>query len=118
MSCTMRPSSRILPFLANMSFTGVSFMTFMTAAESVVAAGIGQSDHLGFRGLRLQKEGGEIRGVERMPYAAEHFATGLQHHIGGVLFEILTEGVVGGQEVPAIKALLDGGETGHIGLAE
>ena len=53
-----------------------------------------------------------------MPYAAEHLATGLQHHIGGVLFEILTEGIVGGQEVPAIKTLLDGGETGHVGLAE
>jgi hypothetical protein len=27
-----------LPFLANMSFTGVSFMIFITAAESVVPA--------------------------------------------------------------------------------
>ena len=83
-----------------------------------VAAGICQPDHLGFRSLRLQQERGEIRRVERMPHGAQHLAAGLQHHIGGVLFEILAESVVGGQEVPAIKALLDGGEAGHIGLAE
>ena len=37
-SCITRPSSRILPFLAKKSLIGVSFMTFITAAESVVPA--------------------------------------------------------------------------------
>ena len=46
-----------------------------------------------------------------MPDAAQHLAAGLQHDIGGVLFQILSEGIVGGQEEPGVEALLDGGET-------
>ena len=53
-----------------------------------------------------------------MPNVTEHLAAGLQDHIGRVLFEVLAEGIVGGQEVPAIEALLDGSEAGHIGLTE
>ena len=53
-----------------------------------------------------------------VPNVTEHLAAGLQDHIGRVLFEVLAEGIVGGQEVPAIEALLDGSEAGHIGLAE
>jgi hypothetical protein len=53
-----------------------------------------------------------------MPHGTQHLAARFQHHIGGVLFEILSEGVIGGQKVPAIEALLDGGEASHIGLAE
>ena len=83
-----------------------------------VAAGIGEPDHLGLGSLRLQQERGEVGGVERMPHAAQHLAAGLGHDIGGVLFEILAEGVVGGQEEPAIEPVLDRGETGHVGLAE
>src|SRR5262249_52772859 len=33
-----------------------------------VGAGIGEADDLGFRGLRLQQEGGEILSRERMAY--------------------------------------------------
>ena len=61
-----------------------------------VAAGIGQPDHLGFRSLGLQQEGGKVRRVERMPHGAQHLAAGLQDHIAGVLFKILAESVVGG----------------------
>ena len=39
-----------------------------------VAAGIGKTDDLGLRGLRLQQEGGEVGGVERMPDGAQHLA--------------------------------------------
>ena len=53
-----------------------------------------------------------------MPHAAEHLAAGLQHHIGGVLFQVLSERIVGGQEEPGVEALLDGGKPGHIGLRE
>src|SRR5215813_3035221 len=40
-----------------------------------VAAGIGQADHLGFRSLCLEQEGGEVSGVERMLHRAQHFAS-------------------------------------------
>ena len=53
-----------------------------------------------------------------MPDAAEHLAAGFQHHIGGVLFEILPERVIRRQEEPAVEALLDGREPGHVGLCE
>ena len=53
-----------------------------------------------------------------MPHAAQHLAAGLQHHIGGVLFQILPERIVRGQEEPGIEALLDRGKTGDIGLRE
>ena len=53
-----------------------------------------------------------------MPHAAQHLAAGLQHDIGGVLFQILAESVVGGQEEPGVEALLDGGKPGHVGLRE
>ena len=39
-----------------------------------VAAGIGEADDLRLRGLRLQQERGEVRGVERMAHRAEHLA--------------------------------------------
>ena len=51
-----------------------------------------------------------------MPHAAQHLAAILQHHIGGVLFQRLSEGIVGGQEEPAVEAGLDGRKPRHIGL--
>src|SRR4029453_3736246 len=44
-----------------------------------VAAGIGQADDLGLRGLRLKQEGREVLRVERVPDLAEHLAAVLQH---------------------------------------
>src|SRR5436305_1836805 len=85
MSCTMRPSSRIRPFLVNMSLIGVCFMTLMTAAASVVPAA---------------------------------FTAALLHDVGGVLFQILPERIIRGEEEPGIEALLDRRTAGHIGLRE
>ena len=48
--------------------------------------------------------------------AAQHLAAGLHHHIGGVLFQVLAEGIVGGEEEPGLKTRLDGGEPGDVGL--
>ena len=81
-----------------------------------VAAGIGEPDHLGLRGLRLQQERGEIRGAERMADAAQDLAAALLHDVRSVLFQILPERIIRGQEKPAIEALPDGGKTGDIGL--
>ena len=53
-----------------------------------------------------------------MADAAQHLAAGLQHDVGGVLFQILAEGVVGGEEEPAVEARLDGGKPGDVGLRE
>ena len=53
-----------------------------------------------------------------MPDAAQHLAAGLQHDVGGVLFEVLAEGVIGGEEEPGVEALLDRGKPGDVGLRE
>ncbi len=53
-----------------------------------------------------------------MPHAAQHLASGLLHHIGGVLFQILAESVVRGQEEPGVEPLLDGGKPRHVRLRE
>jgi hypothetical protein len=42
----------------------------------------------------------------------------LEHHTGGVLFQILPECVIGGEEKPGVETLLDGGKPGDIGLRE
>src|SRR3546814_10654618 len=52
-----------------------------------VAAGIGEADHLGPRGLRLQQERGEVAGAERMPHGAQHLATGRLDHRAGIRSE-------------------------------
>src|SRR5882724_10903593 len=53
-----------------------------------------------------------------MPHAAQNLAARFQHHIGGVLFQVLSEGVIGGEEEPAVEALLDGRKARDIGLRE
>ena len=67
---------------------------------------LASADHLGLRGLRLQQEGGEVRGIERMAHVAEHLAAVRLHDLGGVALERMAEGVVGGDEEPAILAAL------------
>ena len=71
---------------------------------------------MAFERLRLQQEGREVRCIERMAHAAQHLAAILHHHIGGVLFQRLSEGIVGGQEEPGVEAGLDGRKPRHIGL--
>ncbi len=48
--------------------------------------------------------------------AAQHLAAGLHHDIGGVLLQVLAEGIVGGEEEPGLKTRLDGGEPGGVRL--
>src|ERR1700704_2852797 len=69
-----------------------------------VAAGIGEADDLGLRRLRLQQEGGEVRGIERMLDAAESLAASGGDDRGGITLQRVTKGVVGGQEEPAVAA--------------
>src|SRR6185503_21235758 len=67
-----------------------------------VLAGIGEADDLGLGSLGLQQEGREVLRAERMTYAAEHLAAGLLDDFADVALERVTEGVVGGEEEPAV----------------
>src|SRR3990170_3704366 len=69
-----------------------------------VAAGIGKPDHLRLRGLRLQQERRKIRGVDRMLDATERLAAIGGDDSAGIALQRMTEGVVGGQEEPAVAA--------------
>ncbi len=69
-----------------------------------VEAGIGKADDLGLGALRLQQEGGEVRGVERNADRADHLAALGLDEIAGVFLERIAERVVGGHEEPAIAA--------------
>ncbi|MNS80053.1 hypothetical protein D3C72_1137200 [compost metagenome] len=80
-----------------------------------VAAGIGQRQHLRLGVLRLQQEGREVGGVERRLHRAQHGAALFLHDLGRVGFQGLAEGVVGGQEVPALVATADHGRAGALG---
>ena len=80
-----------------------------------VAARVGEPDDLGLRRLGLQEERREVRGIERMPHLAEHLAAVLQHHRLGVALERMAEGVVRGEEEPAIAARLHDGIAGPVG---
>ena len=80
-----------------------------------VAAGIGKPDHLRLRGLRLQQERREVRGVERMLDAAEHLAVIGLDNGRGVALQRMAEGVVRGQEEPAIAAGLGQSLAGAVG---
>ncbi len=74
-----------------------------------VVAGIGETDDAGARSLRLEQEGGEIRRAEGMPDAAQDFAAARLDDGRGVALQRLAEGVVGGQEEPALAPALDDG---------
>ena len=71
-----------------------------------VGTGVGQGDHISARGLRLQDEGGEVRGRERMANAANHFTAVGFHNAGNVRFHGMAEGVIGGQDEPGFAAFL------------
>ena len=87
---------------------------------SGVAAGVGEADDLGLRRLRLQQEGGEVRGVDRMLDAAENFAAAGRDDGGGISLQRMAEGVIRGQEEPAVAAglgqRLAGAMREHIGI--
>ena len=69
-----------------------------------VAAGVGQADDLGLGRLGLQQEGREVAGAQRHLDAAQHLAAGRLDHVAGVALQRMAEGVVGGQEEPAVAA--------------
>ena len=69
-----------------------------------VAAGIGESDDLRLRRLRLQQEGREVVDIDRMTHAAQHLAAIGQHDRRGVALESLAEGIVGSDEEPGVAA--------------
>ena len=69
-----------------------------------IAAGIGEGDDLGAGGLRLQQEARQIGGVQRMAGAADDLSAGRLHRLACNWREILAEGVVGGDEKPALAA--------------
>ena len=67
----------------------------------------GEGNRLGPAGLGLQQIGGEIRGLrERIGDPANHLAAGPFNTGRDIGLECLAEGVVGGDEEPAIQALL------------
>ena len=79
---------------------------FMRLLDAIVevSARIGEADGVGAGILRLQNEGREVGGVERMAHRAQHLAARRLNRGGAIGFEVLAEGVVGGDEEPALSA--------------
>ena len=80
-----------------------------------VAAGIGETDDLGARGLRLQQIGREIRRVQRMPHLAQHLAAVFLDDGGGVALQRMPERIIDGDKEPGVAARLDDGAAGAVG---
>ena len=71
-----------------------------------LAAGIGKADDLGLGRLRLQQEGREVRGVERMLDPADDLAAIGIDHRRRVALQRGAEGIIGGEEEPGVAARL------------
>ena len=81
-----------------------------------VAAGVGEADDLGARGLRLQQEGGEVGGRERVRCTEPtHLAAGSSTTAWCRRSQGMAEGVVGGEEEPGVAAALDDRLAGAVG---
>src|SRR6185437_192382 len=72
----------------------------------LVGARIGEADDLRLRRLSLQQVRAEIAGAERMADRAQHLASGRLDEARGVALQRIAEGVVDGEEVPSLAALL------------
>src|SRR6266511_1972260 len=72
-----------------------------------VAAGVGETDDLRLRRLRLQQERGEILRIERCAYLAENLAAVLQHDRLGVALERIPERIIRGEKEPGVAAALE-----------
>jgi hypothetical protein len=70
-----------------------------------VQASVGQADDLGAGGLRLQEERRVIGARQRMAYRALDFAALGFDELASLLFQRVAEGVVGGEEIPAVATL-------------
>ena len=78
----------------------------LDAVHRVVAA-VGEADDLGAAGLGLHQIGREIgRAGEWRQRLAQHLAVRRRDEAGGVAFQRMTEGVVGGDEEPGVAAFL------------
>src|SRR5690606_12041021 len=69
-----------------------------------IEAGIGKADHLCAGRLGLQQEGREVGAGERMANGAGDGAAIRLYEVAGLLLERITEGIVGGEEEPAVAA--------------
>ena len=77
-----------------------------------VQPGIGEANDLCARGLRLQKERRIIGGGQRMAHGALHGAAVSLDEIAGLFLQRIAEGIIRGQEEPAIAALTHQGAAG------
>src|SRR5258705_9887064 len=77
-----------------------------------IPASVSEGHHIGARGLRLQKERREIRRVDRMTDRTKHLAAAGYDRFGAILFEVLSECIVGREKKPRLPAF------GRHGFAE
>jgi hypothetical protein len=79
-----------------------------------VAGAVGKRHHFRAGRLRLQQIGTEIRGVQRMAYAAKHLSSGGLYRARSIGFQGMAEGIVDRDKEPAIAPFRDDrlGETG------
>src|SRR5690606_31914869 len=69
------------------------------------------------RSLRLQEEGREILGAERMTDLAQDLAADRLDGRGGLRLEVVAEGIVGGNEEPGLPTRRHHGLRGGVGYA-
>ena len=69
-----------------------------------VAAAVGEGDDVRPRTLRLQEEGREIRGADRVAHRSDDLAARSFDRRGAIGFQVFAEGVVGGDEEPVLAA--------------
>ena len=92
---TSRPASFIVLVMPN---SLAALIELMVSPPALARPRISRPD-----ALRLQQEGGEVGGRQRMLDRADHLAAVALTTAGGVVLQRLAEGVVGGQEVPACR---------------
>ncbi len=80
-----------------------------------VATGIGQCQYLGLGALRLQQEGREVGGIERVAHGCSHCAALGLDDLGGIGFHCMAEGIVGRQKEPVLATALDNGARRTLG---
>jgi hypothetical protein len=69
-------------------------------------AAVSEADDLRLRALRLQQEGREIGGIERMPNRTENLATVRRDDVGRLALHRCSKGVVGGEKIPVFSTAL------------
>ncbi len=71
-----------------------------------IATGIGKRNRFGARALRLQQQRRKVAGPDRVAGRAQHLPALLHEFLGELLLQVVAKGVVGGDEVDALDALL------------